>query len=158
MINRVTLHGRLTDTPELRHTAGDRAVCSFDIANDVGFGDKKVTHFFSCVAWGSMAEFLCKHFTKGQEIIVSGQLQTRQWFDRDGRKREVVEVLVRDADFCGASRPASRVAAKTALPASDGNVASRAAGSFRSAESQAGPGIDQDGFAELAYSNEDLPF
>jgi len=81
MINLAILHGRLTAIPELRHTESGKAVCSFSIANDTGFGDKKTTHFFGCVAWGSTAEFICKYFTKGQEIAVSGQLQAREWFE-----------------------------------------------------------------------------
>ena len=44
---------------------------------------------------------LCKHFGKGQEIVVEGELNTRGYTDRDGNKRQVTELIVSQAHFCG---------------------------------------------------------
>lgn len=104
MINLVMLHGRLAADPDLRTTPNGTSVCSFTIANDTGSGDKKRTSFIRCVAWKATAEVLAKYFCKGQEIAVSGQLQTREWFDKDGNKRIATEVVARDVDFCGPKR------------------------------------------------------
>lgn len=101
MINVVTLHGRLVRDPELRTTNSGKSVCGFTIANETGFGDRKNTHYIDCVAWERTAEFLCNYFAKGQEILVSGSLQTREYTDKQGGKRKAVEVVVREADFCG---------------------------------------------------------
>ena len=38
MINKVILMGRLTRDPEVRHTSTGKAVCSFSIAIDNGYG------------------------------------------------------------------------------------------------------------------------
>lgn len=101
MINVVTLHGRLTRDPELRTTNSGKSVCGFTIANDTGFGDRKSTHFIDCVAWEKTAEFLCNYFGKGQEVLVQGSLQTREYADKQGGKRKAAEVVVREVDFCG---------------------------------------------------------
>ena len=39
MINKVILMGRLTRDPEVRHTSTGKAVCSFSIAIDNGYGE-----------------------------------------------------------------------------------------------------------------------
>ena len=45
MINKVILMGRLTRDPEVRHTSTGKAVCSFSIAIDNGYGENRQTDF-----------------------------------------------------------------------------------------------------------------
>ena len=65
MINKVILMGRLTRDPEVRHTSTGKAVCSFSIAIDNGYGENRQTDFINCVAWQNQAEFL----GSSQEIV-----------------------------------------------------------------------------------------
>ena len=44
---------------------------------------------------------LCKYFGKGQEIAVEGELNARGYTDRDGNDRQVTELIVSQAHFCG---------------------------------------------------------
>ena len=63
-------------TPELKHTPNGKAVVSFSIAvedNRETNGERK-TDFFKIEAWNATAEFICKYFEKGQQIIVEGRL------------------------------------------------------------------------------------
>lgn len=112
MLNTITIMGRLTADPELRRTQQGKAVTSFTIACDRDFasgGAAKETDFIECVAWANTAEFVCKHFTKGKMIVVSGRLQTRTWEDRDGNKRKNVEIIANNVYFGeskGESKPA----------------------------------------------------
>lgn len=106
MLNNVSLIGRFVHQPELRATTSGTEVCSFTIAVDNGFGDKKSTSFLDCVAWRKTAEFISKHFTKGQWIAVSGSLQTRNYQDKDGHSRKTTEVLVANAYFVGDKKSA----------------------------------------------------
>lgn len=101
MLNSVSIMGRLTAAPELRKTQSDLSVTSFTIANDQGFGDKKKAHFIGVVAWRQTAEFICKHFSKGQMIAVSGKLQTRSYEDKEGKKHTITEILADAVFFCG---------------------------------------------------------
>ena len=99
MLNKVILMGRLTQSPELKYTPSNMAVCSFKIAVDRRFKQDEAD-FISCVAWRQAAEFICKYFTKGKLINVVGRIETRSW-EKDGQKRYATEVLVEEVNFCG---------------------------------------------------------
>ena len=62
--------------------------------------------FIDCVAWRGTAEMLCKHFTKGRMIGLSGRLQVRTWMDQDGAKRKAAEVIA-DSIYFADSKPSS---------------------------------------------------
>jgi len=102
MLNVIALMGRLVANPELKQTQSGIAVTSFRIACDRSYckqGEERQTDWIDCVAWRSNAEFICKYFGKGQLIAVQGELQTRNYTDRDGNKRKATEVVVSQAHF-----------------------------------------------------------
>lgn len=101
-MNIVAESGRLVRDPELRYTLeGQKAVATFCIAVDRP-GAKDKTDFLDCVAWDQKAEFVAKHFKKGQRIEVSGVLTTRTYED-GGKKRKITEVRC-DNIFFGESK------------------------------------------------------
>lgn len=107
MLNKVILQGRLTRDPELRYTTSNVPVLRFSLAVQRSYapkGAERKADFFDLVAWRSTAEFICKYFTKGQEIIISGELRQEDWTDRNGNKRTSINVVVEDVNFCG-SKP-----------------------------------------------------
>ena len=108
MLNNITLMGRLTRDPELRHTQNGTPVTSYTLAVERDFGDNgdKVTDFIDIVAWQKSAEFANTYFYKGQLIAVKGRLQTRKWIDRDGNNRTAFEVVV-DHQYFAESKPKS---------------------------------------------------
>ena len=53
-----------------------------------------------CVAWNKTAEFIVKYFKKGEPILIDGKLETRQYEDKQGIKRKIYEVVVREVYFC----------------------------------------------------------
>lgn len=104
MLNIVALMGRLTEDPELKYTPNNTPVTAFSLAVERSIVPKRQerkTDFIPVVAWRGTAEFVCKHFVKGQMIAVSGALQTRSYTDKQGNKRNVVEVVARETNFCG---------------------------------------------------------
>lgn len=107
MLNHITIMGRFTRDPELRHTKSGTAVTSFTLAVDRDFKDKNsgeaVTDWISCTAWKGTAEFVSRYFQKGRMAVVDGRLQTRSYQDRDGNKRTAVEVVA-DHVYFGDSR------------------------------------------------------
>ena len=98
-MNKVILKGRLTATPELKRTTSDVYVTDFSIAVNRRF-NKEQTDFINCQAWRQTAEFITKYFTKGQEILVVGELHIEKW-DKDGETRYSTRVVVDEVDFCG---------------------------------------------------------
>lgn len=86
--------------PELKMTNSGKSVSNFSVAADRNF-DYELADFFECVAWNKKAEFICKHFTKGQEILIEGEMQSRKFTDKYGNNRTAWEVNVNDVFFCG---------------------------------------------------------
>lgn len=103
MLNRITICGRLTRDPELRHTQNNTPVTTFTVAVDRDF-QKDVADFFNCVAWKTKAEFVSSHWKRGQFIVVTGSLQSRQWEDRNGQKRTEWEIQADSVYFGEAKR------------------------------------------------------
>lgn len=118
MLNQITIAGRLTRDPELRHTANGTAVASFALAVDRDYtskdGGERETDFVDVVAWRGTAEFVCKYFTKGQMAIVSGRLQIRPWTDDNGNKRRSTEVVAEHVYFGGSKKGSGSTDAATA--------------------------------------------
>lgn len=101
MLNQVSLHGRLGRDPEIRYTQQENipvATVSIAVSRD---GKNAGTDWIDLVAWRNTAEFLEKYFRKGDEILVTGRLQIRDYQDRNGNKRRTAEVVVSHVDFCG---------------------------------------------------------
>ena len=115
MLNKAILTGRLTDNVDLKTTTNGISVCQFTIANDIGYGDKKKTSFINIVAWRGTAEFITKHFAKGNLIAIIGTIQTRNYEDKNGNKRTAFEVVADEAQFIEPK------AAQTNAPTSIGN-------------------------------------
>lgn len=110
MLNHITIHGRLTHEPELRTTPSSVSVCSFTVAVDRSYtkqGEEKQVDFFTVIAWRGLGEMVAKYFCKGKEILVSGEMQSRKWQDKDGNNRISWEIMADSVDFCGSKGDSS---------------------------------------------------
>lgn len=104
MYNNVTMMGRIVNDLELKVTPNGINVCSFRIAVDRRFqtkGEERKSDFFNVVAWRKSAEFICKHFGKGRMILVQGELQTRQYTDKNGNPATWYEIIADRLSFTG---------------------------------------------------------
>lgn len=104
MLNCAIIMGRLTDSPELKTTPNGVSVTSFRVAVDRNFvrqGEERQADFIDVVAWRKTAEFVCGHFRKGSMIAVQGSIQSRNYEDRNGQKRTVIEIVAENVSFCG---------------------------------------------------------
>ena len=111
MLNRVTIAGRIVHDIELRSTPNGVPVTSFRIAcqrNIKTESGEREADFIDIVTWRSAAEFVSRNFNKGDEIIIDGHLQSRNWTDRDGNKRTSTEIEAENIYFCGSKRKAEK--------------------------------------------------
>lgn len=92
MLNSVTIMGRLAKDPELRKTTNGTSVSSFRLAVSRDY-QKEETDWIDVIAWKQTAEFVSRYFSKGRIAIVQGRLQSRSWTDKNGNRRDVVEVV-----------------------------------------------------------------
>ncbi|MBC8016076.1 MAG: single-stranded DNA-binding protein [Sporomusaceae bacterium] len=119
-MNKVILVGRLTRDPEVRYTQTGKAVASFSIAVDNGFGDNKRADFIPIVVWDKLAEVCGNNLTKGRRVLVEGRLQIRE-YEKDGQKRRSAEVVAQNIEFLDTKQAVgSGVSTGGATPAKSG--------------------------------------
>ncbi len=107
-MNKVILMGRLTRDPEVRYTqTTNTLVASFTLAVNRRFvrqGEERQADFINIVAWGKLGEFCSKYYKKGQQVAITGRIQTRNWDDEQGQKHYVTEVVAEEAHFAEGRR------------------------------------------------------
>jgi single-strand DNA-binding protein len=97
----VAITGNLTDNPEVTFTPNGAAVCNFRLAVTprIREGDTwkdGETSFFRITAWRQLAEHVGDSLSKGDRVIVVGQLRARSWETPEGERRSVVEVTAEE--------------------------------------------------------------
>lgn len=107
-INKIILMGRLTRNPEVRYTSTTNTlVASFGLAVNRRFikqGEERQADFINIVAWGKIGEFCSKYFKKGQQVVVIGRIQSRNYDDLDGKKVYVTEVIAEEVYFADSKK------------------------------------------------------
>ena len=124
MSNTITLTGRLASDPELRFSASGTAMCNISVPDqkrvknkDTGvWEDASATTWFRVTVFKEAAEALAESARKGDTVVVTGRLITREWTNKDGEVKSSLEV-----DFATvAVVPAAPKAQRTqSAPASD---------------------------------------
>lgn len=104
MLNSCNFQGRLAADPELRTTQSGISVTSFRMAVDRSKADEsgnRQVDWLNFTAWRNTAEFICKYFSKGSQMVVESHCQTRKYQDKNGEDRIATEFIVDKAHFCG---------------------------------------------------------
>jgi single-strand DNA-binding protein len=108
-VNKVILIGNLGRDPELRYTQGGQAVANFTLATSERFANKsgeqqERTEWHRIVAWGKTGELCAQYLSKGRSVYIEGRLQTREWEDKEGKKRSTTEIVAQNVTFLGGPR------------------------------------------------------
>jgi single-strand DNA-binding protein len=105
-INRFVLTGNLTRDPEMSATGGGLSICKLGIAVNTrrkgsdGQWEEK-PNFFRVTVFGRQAESCGQYLKKGRPVAIDGRLEWRQWEDKEGRKRESVDIIADAVQFLG---------------------------------------------------------
>ena len=95
--------GRLTRDPEIRYTQGDASmvVARYTLAVNRyrKAGGEQQADFVSCVVFRKGAEFAEKYLHQGVKILVSGQIRTGSYVNKDGQKVYTTEIVVTEQEF-----------------------------------------------------------
>lgn len=105
-VNLVLLVGHLGRDPEVRHTQTGRTVANFSIATSKkwkgqGGNMQEKTEWHRIVVWGNQAEACGKYLAKGRQVLVRGEIQNRQYDDKEGVTRYITEILAQQVQFLG---------------------------------------------------------
>ena len=99
-MNSCIFTGRLTADPETRYMTDGKAVTTFNLAVDDGYGDNKTTSFLRMVLFGKTAESAEKYLSKGRKVAVMGRAKQNSWTDKEGNKRQSVDFIITAWEFC----------------------------------------------------------
>lgn len=102
MVNHFILQGRFVADPELKSNTNGKDYTSFTVAWSEKRGEYERRLYLRCIAWAGTARLICNHFSKGQQVIVSGKLVANEWDDDQGNKRREMQLQVERVDFSGA--------------------------------------------------------
>ena len=100
-MNNWNFTGNLGNDAEQKYTAGGDSVVSFSVGVKSGFGEKATTTWARCQMWGKRGESVLPYLTKGQLVGVSGEVNMREWQDKEGQKKQSLEVRVNDITLLG---------------------------------------------------------
>lgn len=97
--NKVILAGNLTRDPELRFTNNGIPVCNFGIAVNRVRSQNDDVDYFDVSAWRELGETITNYKKRGDPILLEGRLQFRSWEDKEGNKRNKVDVVADTVQF-----------------------------------------------------------
>ncbi len=114
-INMAILVGRLTKDPETKTTNSGITICNFGLATSRDWktedGEKKEkTEFHNIVAFRQLATLCGKYLTKGRQVYISGEIQTRN-YEKDGVKHYRTEIVADKVEFLGSPKEQSDIPA-----------------------------------------------
>jgi single-strand DNA-binding protein len=100
-VNKVTILGTLGRDPQITSfPSGDR-IAEFSIATNERWTDKATGEKKERVDWhkvvirnDALVKVAENYLKKGQQVYVEGQLQTREWTNKDGQKNYATEVVI----------------------------------------------------------------
>jgi single-strand DNA-binding protein len=167
-LNKATLIGNVGSDPEVRSTTNGSRVASFSLAtgkqwNDQSGAKQEKTEWHKCVVWNNsrsgtgLVDVVEKYVKKGSKLYLEGEIQYRQYTDKEGQTKYITEINVKElmlldsrgggsfGDDEGSSRR-SAPAGRSAKPAAAGSAGAAGGDDFTDF-----PGALQD-------EDDDLPF
>ncbi len=109
-MNKAIITGNLTEDIELKETTTGKKVCTFTVAVNRRYADANgngQADFMRVVCWRELAEVCSKYLCKGRKVLVTGQIQNRQYEAQDGTKRTVTEIVADEVEFLSAKKDGS---------------------------------------------------
>ena len=93
--------GNLGRDAEQRFAPSGTAVVSFSVGVKTGFGDKEKTTWANCAMFGKRAESVAAYLKKGALVGIVGEVDHREYQDKEGQKRYSLDVRVNDLTLLG---------------------------------------------------------
>ena len=151
-VNKALLLGYVGKAPEIRSTASGTLVASLSLATAERQQDRQGnwtdrTEWHNLVAFAKLADIVESYVKKGNKLFIEGRLNTRNWEDKDTKKKVYrTEIIVNDLSLLSGRE--------------DGAGGYSRAGSGGSAASfdQRPPAGQDDAAQSAEISDDDIPF
>ena len=167
-LNKVLLIGNLGKDPEIRYTQNGQAVATFSLATSDNWTDQtgnrqERTEWHRVVAWGKLADLSQRFLAKGRQVYIEGRIQSREYTDQSGTKRNTTEIIASSIVFLGSR--AAQGGNYDGLPAYGTSSQPPAASSSsygRSYDAEqtypSGPADADQSFGDAGITDSDIPF
>ena len=157
MSNVFSFTGACGGDAEVRYLPSGMAVLNVNVANNVGYGDKRQTMWIRVALFGKPAEGTLKDYLKkGQHVFVSGELTLREYRANDGTMKNSLDLNANIVELVG------KKSDSTSAPSNYAQPAAQPAPSYAPAGNQAPSYAPQsqsttDNFNDAPY-DDDIPF
>jgi len=154
-VNKVILLGNVGKDPEIRSTPGGTKVASFSLATSERQKDASGnwidrTEWHSLVAFNKLADIVESYVKKGNKLFIEGRLNTRNWEDKDTKKKVYrTEIIVSDLSLLSGREEGST---------GGYSRASSSASSTASFDQRPSAGAPDDYTQQAEISDDDIPF
>ena len=103
-MNSWSFTGNLGRDCDTRYTQSGDAVVSFSVGVKAGFGDKATTTWANCSMFGKRGEAVSQYLKKGTLVGIVGEVNLREYQDKEGQKRYSLDVRVSDLTLLGGKK------------------------------------------------------
>lgn len=100
-VNKVIILGTLGRDPEIKSFQSGDQIAELSIATSERWNDKATGEKKEKIEWHrvvirneNLVRVAQNYLAKGAKVYIEGQLQTREWTDKDGSKRYATEIVV----------------------------------------------------------------
>lgn len=105
-LNKAILIGNLGQDPEIRTTSSGQRVGQFSLATSRSWNDQsgqkqEKTEWHRVVVWGRLVDVVERYLKKGERVYVEGEIQYRQYEDKDGVTKYSTEINCREMMMLG---------------------------------------------------------
>ncbi len=166
-LNKVMIIGNVGGDPEIRTLPNGGRVAQFSVATSRRWNDKngqqqEKTEWHRIVAWdkpANLVDLVERYLRKGDRVYVEGEIEYRQYQDKDGATRHITEIRARELVLLGGKVEGGDVERGGGQGARGGGGRSRAP-ARAAADAEGRGGNDYDGFpgGPGLEDDDDLPF
>lgn len=105
-LNKAMLIGNVGQDPEIRTIPSGARVAQFSVATSRRWNDKsgqqqEKTEWHRIVAWERLVEIIERYVKKGDRIYVEGEIEYRQYQDKDNVTKYATEIRAREVVLLG---------------------------------------------------------
>ena len=127
-MNSWSFTGHIGEDCNTRFTQSGDSVVSFSVGVKSGFGDKATTTWAKCAMFGKRGESVAPYLKKGALVGISGEVNNREYQDKEGQKRYSLDVRVNDLTLLGGK--SDRAESAPSQPAKPRNAQGAQGGAF----------------------------
>jgi single-strand DNA-binding protein len=108
-LNKAMIIGNVGSDPEVRTIPNGARVAQFSVATGRRWTDKsgqqqEKTEWHRIVVWDRLVEIIERYVKKGDRIYVEGEIEYRQYQDKDNVTKYITEIRARDVVLLGGRR------------------------------------------------------